>query len=161
MADNTANVYTKEQADSAFAPKSHTHSNYISASSLMTTIFSGFFANRTHFTCYIPGPILFDDWKGLVLLLERYKCTSISTSLGCWGLITNDGGQSYSIIGLHFSAGVIVFDCQGPANTISISHPVQGNNPLTGRYNIGVIRTDRAYNITWVGNNLDIPTSYN
>ena len=61
MADNTANVYTKEQADSAFASKSHTHSNYISASNLTTTIFSGSFTNRIYFTCYIPGFIQFDD----------------------------------------------------------------------------------------------------
>lgn len=61
MADNTANVYTKEQADSAFAPKSHTHSNYISASSLVTTIFTGSFTDRSYFTCYIPGPVQFHD----------------------------------------------------------------------------------------------------
>ena len=61
MANNTASVYSKEQADSTFALKSHSHSNYVSASSLITTIFTGSFTNRAYFTCYIPGPIQFND----------------------------------------------------------------------------------------------------
>lgn len=56
-----AKLYTKEEADSSFASKSHSHSNYVSSSSLMTTVFTGAFTNRSYFTCYIPGPIQFND----------------------------------------------------------------------------------------------------
>lgn len=148
-----AQLYTKEQADSSFAPKSHSHSNY-------ATIFTGAFTNRDYFTCYIPGPpAQFTDWKSLVRLLER-QYTSVSTSLGCWGLFTNSSGQNYSIIGLHFGDGGIVFDCQGPINIGSFPHPVQGGNLLSGKYSIGGFRTDRADKISWLQNRVNIPTSY-
>lgn len=160
MANNTANVYTKEQADSAFARKSHSHSNYITANDLMTTIFSGSFTNRIYFTCYIPGSIQFDDWEGLVALLERQNCTSLLTSLGCWGLITNESGKSFSIVGLHLTSAGIVFDCQGPTAILSITHPSEGGNRLSGRYHMGAFITARAYNTSWLRNNVAIPTSY-
>ena len=56
-----AKIYTKEQADSSFAAKSHSHSNYISANNLATTLFTGFFANKNYFTCYISGPAPFSN----------------------------------------------------------------------------------------------------
>lgn len=158
MADNTANVYTKEQADSAFASKSHTHSSYISASSLVTTVFTGSFTDRSYFTCYIPG-MQFHDWKSLLRWLDQ-QCTSFSNSLGCWGLLTNSSGQSFSIIGLHFNNG-IVFDCQGPAGNIGVSHPMQGGSWLSGRYSMGIWNTARASNTSWLLTNQNIPTSFN
>lgn len=157
-----AKLYTKEEADSSFASKSHSHSNYVSASNLMTTIFTGFFADRSYFTCYIPS-YQFQDWNSLVNLLKGRQCSSHSTSLGCWGLLTNASGQSLSIIGLYLSSlsdPNIVFDCQGPTNTIPVSHPMQGGTRLSGRYHVGVFSTYTANKITWVRNNATIPTSY-
>lgn len=160
MANNTANLYTKEEVDSSFASKSHSHSNYVSANSLMTTVFTGAFTNRNYFTCYIPGPAQFNDWESLVRLLER-QYTSRSTSLGCWGLFTNSSsGQNYSIIGLYFNDGAIVFDCQGPTNIVPIPHPTQSGNLLPGYYSMGILRTDRAYKISWLQSHKAIPTSY-
>lgn len=155
-----AKLYTKEEADSSFASKSHSHSNYVSSSSLMTTVFTGAFTNRSYFTCYIPGPIQFNDWESLVRLLDRQQYTSILTSLGCWGLFTNSSGQNCPIIGLHFDNGGIVFDCQGPTNIVASPHPTQGGNLLSGYYSMGVLRTDRAYKTSWLQSHKAIPTSY-
>lgn len=154
-----AKLYTKEEADNSFAPKSHSHSNYVSASNLMATIFTGCFTDRSYFTCHIPS-YQFQDWNSLVALLRGRQCTSLSKSLGCWGLLTTSSGQNLPIIGLHLNSAGIVFNCQGPTNTTSISHPTGGSTRLSGRYSVGALSIYTADKIIWLQNNATIPTSY-